>query len=106
MNNCVYVEKKHWSLLLSFYSPNRLTKVAPIGMLTHFSILDIDYIYIILYPCNHDPFDVAYRMFQTDYINAMYPDALGPVLLQRYDAVASLSANGSAAFKENCAPIS
>ena len=30
---------------------------------------------------------------------------LGPVLLQRSDAVASLSANGSAAFKESCTPI-
>ena len=30
---------------------------------------------------------------------------LGPLLLQRSDAVASLSANSSAAFKESCAPI-
>ena len=30
---------------------------------------------------------------------------LGPVLLQRSNAVTILSANGSEAFKESCAPI-
>ena len=32
-------------------------------------------------------------------------ELLGPVLLQRFDAVPILSANGSEAFKECCTPI-
>ena len=39
------------------------------------------------------------------YIVIMVADALGPVLQQGSDAVVSLSANGSAAFKESCTLI-
>ena len=45
MNNYVYVEKKHWRVYhYHFYLQNSQTKVALIGMITHTSILDTNYI--------------------------------------------------------------
>ena len=48
---------------------------------------------------------VVYRIHLIYLLAPFRVGSQGPVLLQRSDAVTSLSANGSAAFKESCAPI-
>ena len=55
---------------------------------------------------------VFFQESLSEYVDGLVQDcgnsianSLGPVLLQRSDAVTNLSANGSAAFNESCAPI-
>ena len=61
----------------------------------------------IIWTTELSPYDLAKvpQLTKDNILAYFIYNNLGPVLPQRSDAVATLSTNGSVAFKENCAPI-